>query len=70
MIEHTKTTITNVIAREAFLQAQEGYAVELDPEMADALGAFQEDALSLQDVLEDAAIRFQEESRFQEVHHD
>lgn len=70
MREDMKTAVTNAIARDAFHQAQEGYAVELDPEMADALGAFQEDALSLQDVLEDAAVRFQEESRSQEVRHD
>ena len=43
----------NVAARDAFLQAEDGFAVELDPELADALGAFTEEALTLQDILED-----------------
>lgn len=43
----------NAAARDAFLQAKDGFAVELDPELADALGAFTEEALTLQDILED-----------------
>ncbi len=43
----------NAAARDAFLQAEDGFAVELDPELADALGAFTEEALTLQDILED-----------------
>ena len=43
----------NAAARDAFLQAEDGFAVELDPELADALGAFAEEALTLQDILED-----------------
>ena len=37
----------NAIASDAFLQAEQGLAVELDPELADAMGAFAEDAVSL-----------------------
>ena len=36
------------------MQAEQGFAVPLDPEVAEGMGAFSEDALSLQDVLEDA----------------
>ena len=43
----------NAAARDAFLQAEDGFAVELDPDLADALGAFTEEALTLQDILED-----------------
>lgn len=43
----------NAAARDAFLQAEDGFAVELDPELADALGVFTEEALTLQDILED-----------------
>ncbi|WP_302514084.1 hypothetical protein [uncultured Desulfovibrio sp.] len=43
----------NAAARDAFLQAEDGFAVELDPELADTLGAFTEEALTLQDILED-----------------
>ena len=43
----------NAAARDAFLQAEDGFAVDLDPELADALGAFTEEALTLQDILED-----------------
>lgn len=43
----------NAAARDAFSQAEEGYAVELDPALAEAMGAFTEDALTLQDILED-----------------
>lgn len=44
----------NAAAADAFSQAQDGLIVPLDPEQAEGMGAFQEDALSLQDVLEDA----------------
>ena len=47
------------IATDAYLQAEEGYAVELDPEVAEAMGAFQEDALTLKDIEEDQAYREQ-----------
>lgn len=45
----------DAIASDAFLQARQGFAVELDPELADAMGAFVEDAVSLNDVAEDKA---------------
>ena len=45
--------VRRAAARDAFLQAEDGFAVELDPELADALGAFTEEALTLQDILED-----------------
>ena len=35
----------NAMATDAFNQAQEGFAVPLDPDLADALGAFMETAL-------------------------
>lgn len=35
------------------MQAEDGFAVELDPELADAMGAFTEEALTLQDIMED-----------------
>lgn len=43
----------NAFAADAFIQAAEGLAVPLDPEQADGMGAFSEDALALQDILED-----------------
>ncbi len=33
----------NAVATDAFTQAREGLAVQLDPDLADALGAFSED---------------------------
>lgn len=36
----------NAVATDVFVQAQEGFAVPLDPDLADALGAFVEDAPS------------------------
>lgn len=35
----------NAVATDAFAQAQEGFAVPLDPDLADALGAFVEETL-------------------------
>ena len=35
----------NAMATDAFNQAQEGFAVPLDPDLADALGASMEEAL-------------------------
>ena len=35
----------NAVATDAFNQAQEGFAVPLDPDLVDALGAFMEEAL-------------------------
>ena len=37
--------VMNAMATDAFAQAQEGFAVPLDPALADALGAFMEEAL-------------------------
>ena len=37
--------IMSAVATDAFAQAQEGFAVPLDPDLADALGAFEETAL-------------------------
>ena len=42
----------NAAAKDAFNQAQDGLAVPLDPEMAEGMGAFTEQALTLQDVLD------------------
>lgn len=36
----------NAVATDAFAQAQEGVAVPLDPDLADGLGAFTEEALA------------------------
>ncbi len=44
-------------AREVQLQAEEGYAVELDPELADAMGVFEETAVSAEDVEADILSR-------------
>ncbi len=33
----------NAVATDAFTQAREGLALQLDPDLADALGAFSED---------------------------
>lgn len=44
-------------AREVQLQASEGYAVELDPELADAMGVFEETAVSAEDVEADILSR-------------
>lgn len=46
----------NAIASDAFLQAEQGIAVELDPELADTMGAFEEDAVSPDDLADDAAV--------------
>ena len=46
----------NTAATDAFNQAQNGLAVPLDPEMAEGMGAFTEQALTLQDVLDDALL--------------
>lgn len=35
--------VMNAVATDAFVQAQEGFAVPLDPDLADALGAFAEE---------------------------
>ena len=40
-----KKDMMNAVATDAFNQAQEGFAVPLDPDLADALGAFMEEAL-------------------------
>ncbi|WP_165070961.1 MULTISPECIES: hypothetical protein [unclassified Desulfovibrio] len=37
--------VMNAVASDAFTQAQEGFAVPLDPDLADALGAFTEEVL-------------------------
>lgn len=50
-----KETI-NAIATDVFLQAKEGLEVELDPEVADALGAFEEDAVTSDDLDEDMGV--------------
>lgn len=43
----------NAMASDVFNQAADGLAVEIDPELADAMGAFTEDAVALQDVMTD-----------------
>lgn len=44
------------LADDAFAQAAQGYAVQLSPEQADDLGAFEETALSVDDIMADAAL--------------
>ncbi len=44
----------NAAATDAFSQARDGLAVPLDPEQAEGMGAFTEDALTLRDILDDA----------------
>lgn len=46
----------NAVATDAFNQAQDGLAVPLDPEQAEGMGAFTEDALTLKDILEDTLL--------------
>ena len=46
----------NAVATDAFTQAQDGLAVPLDPEQAEGMGAFTEDALTLKDILDDALL--------------
>lgn len=46
----------NAAATDAFNQAQDGLAVPLDPELAEGMGAFPEDALRLKDILDDALL--------------
>lgn len=46
----------NAVATDAFNQAQDGLAVPLDPEMAEGMGAFTEQALTLQEVLDNALL--------------
>lgn len=45
----------NAAGSDVFLQAREGFAVPVDPELADAMGAFEEKALTSRDVDEDRA---------------
>ena len=46
----------NAVAADAFNQAQDGLAVPLYPEMAEGMGAFTEQALTLKDILDDALL--------------
>lgn len=46
----------NAVATDAFNQASDGLAVPLDPEQAEGMGAFTENALSLQDILDDVLL--------------
>lgn len=46
----------NAGTTDAFNQAQDGLAVPLDPEMAEGMGAFTEQALTLQEVLDNALL--------------
>ncbi|GAB1255374.1 hypothetical protein [Desulfovibrio falkowii] len=46
----------NAAATDAFNQAQDDLAVPLDPELAEGMGAFSEDALTLKDILDDALL--------------
>ena len=46
----------NAAATDAFNQAQDGLAVPLDPELAEGMGAFSEDALTLKYILDDALL--------------
>ena len=48
-------------ADEAYRQAEEGFVVLLDPDVADYMGAFEETALSLADVEEDSLHKQEDE---------
>lgn len=48
-------------ADEACRQAEEGFVVLLDPDVADYMGAFEETALSLADVEEDSLHKQEDE---------
>lgn len=43
----------NQAASDAFIQAQEGLAVPVDPDVASEMGAFAEPALTLDEIMED-----------------
>ena len=45
------------MATDAFLQAQDGYEVELDPELADYMGAFEQEGVTIEEIREDWAAR-------------
>lgn len=53
----------NQAASDAFMQAEQGLEVPLDPDLADAMGAFEENALSLEDILDDLASREEEDGK-------
>lgn len=43
----------NQAASDAFIQAQDGLAVPVDPDVADGMGAFAESALDLDAIMDD-----------------
>lgn len=45
----------NAAAYEIFSQVGDGFAVPVDPELAEAMGAFQENALTADDIIADRA---------------
>lgn len=47
----------NAAARDAFSQAEDGYAVELDPALAEAMGAFEQEGVTIEEIREDWAAR-------------
>ena len=46
-------------ADDVFAQIAQGYEVQLTPEQAEALGCFEETALTVEDVEDDAALRLE-----------
>ena len=46
-------------AADAFNQAEQGFGVALDPDLAEGMGAFTEDALTLEAVMDDALLAAQ-----------
>ena len=46
-------------AADAFNQAEQGLGVALDPDLAEGMGAFTEDALTLEAVMDDALLAAQ-----------
>lgn len=49
----------NAVATDAFNQAEDGLAVPLDPEEAEGIGIFTEDAVTLSNVLDDLIHRIE-----------
>ena len=53
---HYDNSQVEALADKVFTQAAKGNAVQLSPEHAEILGAFEEDALSVEDIVADAAL--------------
>lgn len=53
----SETDVQNSIIQDIHDQAVQGLGVPVDPDIAENLGAFEEDAVTLKDILEDQAAR-------------